>query len=87
MEHPEEEGAAKNEIRVTKLRNFGKTLRYVHTILEKDKSHDFIVMRGAGPAIANVVPLADLIRRRIPGLHMLTEITTLSTEVDVKGEK
>jgi len=52
----------------------------VWTLLEKEKTFRFIILRGAGQAIANVVPLADLIRWRIPGLHMLTEITTLAKE-------
>ena len=40
---------------------------------------DSIILRAAGIAISYVVPLAELIRRRIVGLHQNTEITTIDT--------
>ena len=48
----------------------GRYLRYAHGILVSgEEKFDSIVIRGAGQAMANVVQLVELIRRRIKGLH------------------
>lgn len=54
--------SVKNLIKVTKNRNFGRVLKYVWSILEKEKNFNSVILQGAGQAISNVVPLADLIR-------------------------
>jgi len=70
-----------NEIRVSKNVGIARYLRRAHQLFVKEeKTFDTVVLRAAGPAIGNVVPLAELIRRRIAGLHQNTEITTVTIE-------
>lgn len=67
-----------NELRVSKHPGLGKYLRRAYGLLVSDEhTYDEVVIRGAGAAISNVVPLAELIRRKVKGLHQLTEITTV----------
>lgn len=67
-----------NEIRVSKNPGLGRYLRRAHEVLISGETpHESVVLRAAGAAISNLVPLAELIRRRIAGLHQNTEITTM----------
>ena len=78
----------KNELKITGKCRLGAVLKYVWHILEKDKSHRFIIMRGAGSAIANVVALTELIRSCISNLYTLSEITTIGQPIKTKyGEE
>ena len=70
MEGKEGSNLPKNEIRVQGNTGIAKYLKYAHKVLVEDETKsDTIVIRGAGQAMSNVVPLAELIRRRIKGLH------------------
>lgn len=69
----------KNEIRVSQQTRLGAALRYAYSVIEKE-GQDTIIIRGAGQAIQTVVPLAELIRHRVKGLHQNTEITTMQIE-------
>ena len=70
----------KNEIRVGAATRLAAALGYAYNVLEKDKEFDTIVLKGSGQAISVVVPLAELIRRRVKGLHQNTEITSVKIE-------
>jgi len=79
---------AKNEVKIGGNTRIGGALRYIYGVLVEEKEHRFVVLRGAGIAISIVVPLAELIRRRIPGIHQNTEITTIEQEeTNRDGEK
>ena len=72
------EDIPENELRVSKHPGLGKYLRRAHGLLVSDEQkYEEIILRGAGAAIPNIVPLAELIRRKVLGLHQNTEITTL----------
>jgi len=68
-----EETINKNEIRVTTQ---GKMRRYISyaTSLFQDKQCEEITLKAMGKAINKTVAIAEIIKRRIPGLHQITEI-------------
>jgi len=68
-----EEPINKNEIRVTTQ---GKMRRYISyaTSLLQDKQCEEITLKAMGKAINKTVSIAEIIKRRIPGLHQITEI-------------
>jgi len=60
---------ATNEIRVRADTRLAGALRHAYEVLENEKTFDNVVIKGAGQAISVVVNLAELIRRRVKGLH------------------
>jgi len=68
-----DESINKNEIRVTTQ---GKMRRYITyaTNLLQDKNCEEITLKAMGKAINKTVAIAEIIKRRIPGLHQITEI-------------
>jgi len=68
-----EESINKNEIRVTTQ---GKMRRYISyaTNLLQEKQCEEITLKAMGKAINKTVAIAEIIKRRIPGLHQITEI-------------
>jgi DNA-binding protein len=64
----------------------GGTLKYIWFLLVKDQKFNFVILRGAGQAIANVVALTQLIRSKIPNLYTLTEITTITEPYKSKDQ-
>lgn len=82
------EGPPKNEVRVTMKTRVASYLRYVYHTLEKDEDHyDSVVLKAAGRAIARLVPLVELIKRRISGLYQDSQISSLMvTDKTKSGE-
>lgn len=56
----------------------GRCVREAAEMLLGEKPKDFIKLIGSGPAISKVVQLANLLRHKIPGLHMVTSLYTKS---------
>ena len=68
---PESEKGKDNEIRVTSNSSLSSCLRYILGLFDEGKFHE-VVLLGMGKAIANVVTVAEILRRRIAGLYMVT---------------
>ena len=86
MEH--KESPPKNEVRVTMKTRVASYLRYVYHTLEKDEEkYKEVVLKAAGRAIARLVPLVELIKRRIVGLHQQNKISSINVVDEVRGEK
>ncbi|XP_057836632.1 uncharacterized protein LOC131046857 [Cryptomeria japonica] len=66
-----------NEIRITtqgKMRNY---ITYATTLLQKDKGSAEIIIKAMGRAINKTVTIAEIIKRRIAGLHQITTIGSI----------
>lgn len=48
------------------------------TSLLTEKGHDAVTLKGMGRAINKTVTIAEIIKRRIPNLHQLTEIGSVN---------
>ena len=84
----EKESPPKNEVRVTMKTRVASYLRYVYHTLEKDEEkHQNVVLKAAGRAIARLVPLVELIKRRIVGLHQENKISSVNVVDEIRGEK
>lgn len=55
-----EQDSPKNELRVSKVSGVGKVLAFIHKLLVEENEFDYVIMRGAGPAIPKVVQIADV---------------------------
>ena len=84
----EQEGPPKNEVRVKMNTRVASYLRYVYHTLEKDEEHyESVVLKAAGRAISRLVPLAELIKRRIKGLYQDSKLSSLTvTDTARNGE-
>lgn len=75
---PPEEKTEENELRIT---SGGKPRNYItngHAILT-EKGHTSLTLRAMGKAINRTVAIAEILKRRVPGLHQITTIS--STEL------
>lgn len=82
----DKEGPPKNEVRVTMKTRVASYLRYVYHTLEKDEDHfQKVVLKAAGRAIARLVPLVELIKRRISGLHQDSRLSSVTVTDETKG--
>lgn len=64
-----------NEVRImasNKMRNY---ITYALTLF-KEKGHRSVVLKAMGRAINKTVTIAEIIKRRIKGLHQVTEISS-----------
>ena len=78
---PEEKEAAdlpKNELRVGPLR---PTKTYISQAIDlfTDEKEKTVIVKGRGKAVSSVVNIAEVVKRRVKGIHQLTEME--STEV------
>ncbi|OEL35720.1 hypothetical protein BAE44_0003257 [Dichanthelium oligosanthes] len=79
VEKPREEAPIKeNEIRITTQGRMRNYITYATALLQ-DKGSDEVVFKAMGRAINKTVMIAELIKRRIVGLHQNT--TTGSTDI------
>ena len=83
------EGPPKNEVRVKMNTRVASYLRYVYHTLEKDEEHyQFVILKAAGKAVSRIVPLAELIKRRIRNLCQDNKISSIFvTDTDRNGEQ
>lgn len=88
MSKDQQEGPPKNEVRVKMNTRVASYLRYVYHTLEKDEEHyQSVVLKAAGRAISRLVPLAELIKRRIKGLYQDSRISSMTvTDTGRNGE-
>jgi len=74
-----------NEIRISAKAGVGRYVRYVYNLMEKDeKTFDEVTLKAAGRAMERIVPLVEILKRRIKGLHQLNKITS-TTETREDG--
>jgi len=64
---------SENEIRITAAGMLGKCVGYAIALLE-EKGASHIILKGMGREISKTVTIAEMIKRRFPGLHQNTEI-------------
>ena len=64
---------SENEIRITAAGMLGKCVGYAIALLE-EKGASHIILKGMGRAVSKTVTIAEMIKRRFPGLHQNTEI-------------
>jgi len=85
----DKEGPPKNEVRVTMKTRVASYLRYVYHTLEKDEDHyQKVVLKAAGRAISRLVPLVELIKRRISGLHQDSKLSSVTVTDETRtGDK
>jgi DNA-binding protein Alba len=69
----ESDSTNQNEMRITST---GKTRSYITyaTNLFAEKKYEHVVLKAMGRAIHKTVTIAEIIKRRVAGLHQLTEI-------------
>ncbi|GLJ09051.1 hypothetical protein SUGI_0100790 [Cryptomeria japonica] len=78
VEKPKPETAInQNEIRVTTQGLIRNYISYASSLLQ-DKTTPEIVLKAMGQAISKVVAIAEIIKRRVPGLHQITSISSTS---------
>jgi len=83
-DHPD---IPQNEIRISAKAGVGRYVRYVYNLMEKDeKTYEEIILKAAGRAMEKVVPLVEILKRRIKGLHQLNKITS-TTETRNDGSE
>lgn len=71
-----------NVIKITASGNRSACIRYAERVLngEDVPMQESIVLRGMGNAIARVVNVAEIVKRRVPGLFQTVEVGTTSVE-------
>jgi len=67
-----------NEIRITAKGKMRNSIAYATTLLQ-EKSFEQVVLKAMGRAISKTVTIAEILKRRIPNLHQITDIS--STDV------
>ena len=70
---------ADNEIRVIAARSQRNYISYgIETLTgaEGKKKHDSVVITGMGAAVYNAVNIAEVVKRRVAGLHQTTDISS-----------
>jgi DNA-binding protein Alba len=76
VEKPREETEIKdNEIRITTKGKMRNSISYATTLF-KDKGFNEVILKAMGRAINKTVTIAEIIKRRIPNLHQITEISS-----------
>ena len=63
MENP------KNELKISAQTSLRNALKFIWHQLVKDATAKYVILRGSGLAISNVVALAELARHRIKDLY------------------
>ncbi|XP_057831405.2 uncharacterized protein LOC131042109 isoform X1 [Cryptomeria japonica] len=66
-----------NEIRVTTQGLIRNYITYASSLLQ-NKTTPEIVLKAMGQAISKVVAIGEIIKRRVPGLHQITSISSTS---------
>ncbi|KAM3356889.1 protein FAM98B [Capsicum galapagoense] len=76
VEKPRAEEAIKeNEIRVTAQGLIRNYISYATTLLQDQRTNE-VVLKAMGQAISKTVAIAEIIKKRIPGLHQDTSISS-----------
>lgn len=75
-----DEGTKDNEIRITKEGILSKYIGYAFRLIQDEKKS--LIIKAMGKTINKGITVAEIIKRRIPGLHQITELGTVQV-VDV----
>lgn len=79
---------AENEIRVTAQRGQRNYISYAISILtgaEGKEKQETIKISGMGAAIYNAVNITEIVKRRVAGLHQITEISSETVKDSYEG--
>eukprot|EP01023_Acetabularia_acetabulum_P033156 TRINITY_DN3103_c0_g1_i1.p2 TRINITY_DN3103_c0_g1~~TRINITY_DN3103_c0_g1_i1.p2 ORF type:complete len:229 (-),score=65.29 TRINITY_DN3103_c0_g1_i1:778-1464(-) len=78
VEKPKEDHSniQENEVRVMSKGRIRNYVKYAITLLE-EKKHEAVQLKGMGRAIIKTISTSEVIKRRVPGLHQTTELTSL----------
>ena len=74
-----EEDVPENELRIGTQRSLKKYISLAIDLFNDEKEHRQVTLKGRGQAVSNVVSVAEVVKRRVKGLHQLTSME--STEV------
>ncbi|KAG0485528.1 hypothetical protein HPP92_009607 [Vanilla planifolia] len=78
VEKPRPESAInENEIRITAQGLIRNYVSYAESLLQEKQAPE-IVLKAMGQAISKAVAIAEIIKKRIPGLHQNTSISSVS---------
>ncbi|XP_019188449.1 PREDICTED: heterogeneous nuclear ribonucleoprotein R-like isoform X2 [Ipomoea nil] len=78
VEKPKPESAInENEIRITTQGLVRNYINYATTLLQERRGKD-ILLKAMGQAISKTVAITEIIKRRFPGLHQDTSISSVS---------
>lgn len=66
-----------NEVRIMAAGQVRNYITYATSLLT-EKGHEAVTLKGMGRAINKTVTIAEIIKRRIPNLHQLTEIGSVN---------
>ncbi|KAL3163003.1 hypothetical protein ABBQ32_009435 [Trebouxia sp. C0010 RCD-2024] len=73
----EQSSITDNEVRIMAAGQVRNYITYATSLLT-EKGHDAVTLKGMGRAINKTVTIAEIIKRRIPHLHQLTEIGSVN---------
>eukprot|EP01060_Flectonema_neradi_P019828 TRINITY_DN27345_c1_g1_i1.p1 TRINITY_DN27345_c1_g1~~TRINITY_DN27345_c1_g1_i1.p1 ORF type:complete len:205 (+),score=48.36 TRINITY_DN27345_c1_g1_i1:50-664(+) len=74
-----EEDVPENELRIGTQRSLKKYISLAIDLFNDEKGFKTVTLKGRGQAVSNVVSIAEVVKRRVKGLHQLTSME--STEV------
>ncbi|XP_015580106.1 uncharacterized protein LOC8273516 isoform X1 [Ricinus communis] len=78
VEKPKAETAInENELRITAQGRMRNYISYALSLLQQEKGTDEVVLKATGRAINKTVMIAELLKRRIVGLHQNTSIGSI----------
>lgn len=80
LERDNAQPSAKNEIKISnKPNNFKSTLNYAINLFSEE-NEEFIVLKATGQSMLKTVKLAEILKRKISGLHQINEVTRFQDE-------
>jgi len=73
--------SAENEIRLSRKTRENRYIVYAAALLlDKDKKITSVTLKGLGETIPRVLLVAEILRRRIKGLHQINKISNTTIE-------
>lgn len=75
-----------NEIRISARSGIGRYVKYIYKLMEEEDKKT-CVLKAAGRAIEKLVPLVEILKRRIKGLHQLNKIKSSTEKRDDGSER
>ena len=78
-EEAEKAKSAENEIRISTRRRPNSYIIYA-AVLFLEKQFDTVVLKGIGETIPQMLMVADVLRRRIKGIHQVNTISSINVQ-------
>lgn len=80
IEEESDGGDVPNEIKISsKSSNFKNTMNFALNILQ-DQNEDKLVLKATGQSMLKIVKLAEILKRKVAGLHQLNEVNRFTEE-------